>query len=68
MTSFARRFELEREERTALAFPPGQVAGGRLDDAPQHDVESLWLPALRAHDEGEQVVELRQPQRPFLRR
>src|SRR5262245_21615744 len=64
----ARRFEVEPEERTALAFPPGQVARGCLDEAPQYDVEPLRSPALRAHDEGEQVVELRHPQRTVLRR
>jgi hypothetical protein len=49
----ANRFELKREERTAYAFPPGQIAGGGLDYASQHEVKSLRLPTLRPHHEGE---------------
>ncbi len=64
----ASRFELEREERTALAFASSQIAGGSLDDASQDEVQSLRVLALSSYHEGEQVVEFRDTQRSFRRR
>jgi hypothetical protein len=54
-------FELKREERAAFALPSGQIASRGLNVSGQNQIQLRRLTALRLHDEGEQLLELRHP-------
>lgn len=57
----AARLETECEERAAFAFALGQVTSTCFDGAWQYEVQPLRQWAFSSQDEGEQVVELRNP-------